>query len=131
MTCPKSFAESWELLVDVDIWNPRKNKASSTTSENAFEGFGGVIFSGGTAKYNKANGEKSFMVTALPVILAEDKENIKVLGSFPRTDVFRLADGEKGMANLVIWWRKPKSWRKLYPGAGCDVWWAYLPFKVM
>jgi hypothetical protein len=70
--------------------------------KTAFAGFGGVIFSGGTAKYNKVSGEKSFMVTALPVLLAEGSENIKVLGSFPRTDIFRLADGDKGMANLVF-----------------------------
>jgi hypothetical protein len=81
---------------------PQEEEKVINYFRNAFEGFGGVIFSGGTAKYNKENGEKSFMITALPVILAEGNENIKVLGSFPRTDVFRLADGEKGMANLLF-----------------------------
>lgn len=81
---------------------PQEEEKVINYFETAFAGFGGVIFSGGTAKYNKANGEKSFMVTGLPVILAACKDNVKVLGSFPRTDVFRLADGEKGMANLVF-----------------------------
>ncbi len=81
---------------------PQKVEEVFTYFKTAFKGFGGVLFSGGTAKYNKSDGARNFMVTGLPVILAEGNSNIKVLGSFPRTEIFRLAGGEEGKANLLF-----------------------------
>ena len=99
---PEKFRRVIRITGGCGKMEPQEEQKVIDYFKTAFAGFGGVIFSGGTAKYNKESGEKSFMVTALPVILAEENENIKVLGSFPRTDVFRLADGNKGQAHLVF-----------------------------
>ena len=81
---------------------PQEEEKVINFFKTAFAGFKGILFSGGTVKYNKADGKQNFMITGLPVILAEGNENIKVLGSFPRTDIFRLADGDQGKANLIF-----------------------------
>ncbi len=81
---------------------PQEVAAVNEYFKTAFEGFGGILFSGGTAKYNKEDGGRNFMVTELPITLAEGNSNIKVLGSFPRTEIFRLTGSDQGQANLLF-----------------------------
>jgi hypothetical protein len=79
---PEEFRKVVRITGGCGKMEPQEEEKVINYFKTAFAGFGGVLFSGGTAKYNKADGSRNFMVTGLPVILGEENQNIKVLGKF-------------------------------------------------
>lgn len=53
----------------------------------AFAGYKGILFSGGTKAWDEEGNNEKFMITDIPVLIAETNgEGIQVLGTTPRTD---------------------------------------------
>lgn len=71
--------------------NADDKKAMLEFFQIAFEGFEGMIWSGGTRQFDK-DGNLDPMVTDVPGIVAAGNPNCVALGSTPRTDALRLVE---------------------------------------
>ena len=71
--------------------NTDDKKAMLEFFQIAFEGFEGMIWSGGTRQFDK-DGNLDPMVTDVPGVVAASNPNCVALGSTPRTDVLRLVE---------------------------------------
>ena len=70
---------------------PQHEEALKKYFLDAFKGYSGIMFSGGTQHLNEDD-SRQFMITEIPVLIAAANPGVKTLATFPRTGQMTLVN---------------------------------------